>query len=123
LTVVSQAVAAAAPLDDGLVGNQEIGFLGGLCLALCLVFLRKWLTGAAPTEDDTVVDTTTALQQDIELEFPSTHDAPDEPVAAPMPEMGSQPAGADEWTRVRQELAFLRAKVQTYAAHRHVGRG
>jgi len=40
-----------------------------------------------------------------------------------MPEMGSRPAGADEWTRVRQELAFLRAKVQTYAAHRHVGRG
>ncbi|MBM7044651.1 MULTISPECIES: succinoglycan biosynthesis transport protein [Rhizobium] len=124
MTVVSPA--AAAPLDNDLVGNQAIGFLGGLGLALCLVFLRKWLTGAAPTEDDAIGDAAvpaTALQHDIELEFPSTHDAPDEPVAAPMPEIGSRPAGADEWTRIHQELAFLRAKVQTYAAHRHVGRG
>lgn len=126
MTVVSQAVAAAAPLDSDLAGNQTIGFLGGLGLALCLIFLHRWLTGAAPTEDEVAGDVAVpaaALQHDIELQLPATYDTANHSVAASVPEIGSQPAGADEWMRIHEELALLRAKVQTYAAHRHVGRG
>ena len=126
MTVVSQAVAAAAPLDSDLAGNQAIGFLGGLSLALCLIVLHRWLTGAAPMEDEVAGDAAVhaaVFQHDIELELPAIYDTAGQPVTASVPEIGSQSAGADEWMRIHEELALLRAKVQTYAAHRHVGRG
>lgn len=124
MTVISQAVAAGIPIDDHLASNQAIGFLTGLGLSLCLVFLRKWLVGATITENHAVGEATVAMSishDDIELALPGLPDMPPDAAAEQMPDVETQTAAADEWLCIQQELAELRAKVQTYAARRHAG--
>lgn len=124
MTVISQAVAAAAPLDDNLASNQAIGFLAGLGLSLCLVFLRKWVDGAAATEDHAVGEATVSkpvFHDDIEPALSSQLDLPHHPTAVAVAEVETQPAAADQLAGIMEELALLRAKVQTYAARRHAG--
>ena len=127
LTVLSQAVAAAAPLDDQLVSNQAVGFLTGLGLALCAVFLRKVLAGAALVEeqaaDGSIMPAARTLSHEDDLEFSSLPAIAPEPSVALVYDAAGQPGVADEWGRIRQELASLRAKVETYAARRHQDRG
>lgn len=124
MTVISQAVAAAAPIDDHLASNQAIGFLTGLGLSLCLVFLRKWLAGAAAAEDRAISETIISgpiLHYEIEPALQRLPDVAHEALTEPMTIVETQPVIADEWLRIQQELADLRAKVQTYAARRHAG--
>jgi len=124
MTVISQAVAAAAPIDDHLAGNQAAGFLAGFGLSLCLVFLRKWLASVTQAEDHAIVETAISRpvsQHEIEPAFLPLPDLTHEAPAEPMPEAEAHTAAKDEWLRIRQELAELRSKVQTYAAHRHAG--
>ncbi|MGY5778626.1 GumC family protein [Rhizobium sp. LEGMi135b] len=126
LTVLSQAVASAAPLDGHLASNQAAGFLVGFCLALCAVFLRKWLAGAEVGEDqevdESIMPTARALHHDDDMELPSLPAAAPEPSAALVADDANDLDIADEWVRIQQELAFLRAKVETYAVHRHQDR-
>ncbi|MFT4003808.1 MAG: succinoglycan biosynthesis transport protein [Rhizobium sp.] len=157
LTVLSQAVASIAPLDDHLAGNQAIGFLAGLGLALCAVFLLKRLAGAEPAEEPAADDSiappeqfqencatvsrpeshkgremerfsdsvkrgtvpTPDLRHDDGMELPDIMVEPSPPAL----DSASQADIADEWIRIRQELAALRAKVETYAARRHHDHG
>lgn len=125
LTVLSQAVAAAAPLNDQLVSNQVIGFLTGLGLALCVVFLRKWLAGAALTEDqatdESVMPTALALSHEDDAEPQLLPAIAPEPSVALVHDADRLDI-ADDWGRIRQELASLRAKVEAYAVHRHPDR-
>lgn len=124
MTVISQAVAAAAPIDDHLAGNQAAGFLAGFGLSLCLVFLRKWLAGVTGADDYAIAETAISRpvsQHEIEPAFLPLPDLTHEAPAEPMPEAEAHTAAKDEWLRIRQELAELRSKVQTYAAHRHAG--
>jgi uncharacterized protein involved in exopolysaccharide biosynthesis len=125
LTVLSQAVAAAAPLDNRLVSNQVVGFLAGLGLALCVVFLRKWLAGAAPAEeqaaDQSIMPAAQVLRREDDPEPPSLPVIAPEPSAALIHDADRLDI-ADEWGRIRQELASLRAKVETYAVRRHPDR-
>ncbi|NEI68214.1 succinoglycan biosynthesis transport protein [Rhizobium lusitanum] len=127
LTVLSQAVASAAPLDDHLASNQAIGFLAGLGLALCAVFLRKAFAGAEPAPDhaadENLMQRPPALHPDQGVELPPFSDTASEPSLLLAPETENRPDVADEWVRIQQELAFLRAKVETYAARRHQERG
>ncbi len=125
LTVLSQAVAAAAPLDNRLVSNQAVGFLIGFGLALCAVFLRKWLAGAAPTEDQAADEGTMpeayAFRHEDDLEPQLLPAIAPEPPAALVHDADRLDI-ADEWGLIRQELASLRAKVETYAVRRHPDR-
>jgi uncharacterized protein involved in exopolysaccharide biosynthesis len=126
LTVLSQAVASAAPLDDHLASNQATGFLAGLCLAFCAVFLRKWLADAEPTEehatDESIMPTARALHHDGDNELPPLPDIGPEPSAVLVSDGTDQLDIADEWVRIQQELASLRAKVETYAVRRRQDR-
>jgi uncharacterized protein involved in exopolysaccharide biosynthesis len=125
LTILSQAVAAAAPLDNRLVSNQAVGFLIGLGLALCAVFLRKWLAGAAPAEDQAADEGTMlaahAFRHEDDLEPQLLPAIAPEPPAALVHDADRLDI-ADEWGLIRQELASLRAKVETYAVRRHPDR-
>jgi hypothetical protein len=125
LTILSQAVAAAAPLDNRLVSNQAVGFLIGFGLALCAVFLRKWLAGAAPTEDQAADEGTMlaahAFRHEDDLEPQLLPAIAPEPPAALVHDADRLDI-ADEWGLIRQELASLRAKVETYAVRRHPDR-
>lgn len=127
LTVLSQAVASAAPLDGHLASNQAAGFLAGLCLALCAVFLRKWLAGAEVAEDqetdENIMLMAHALHHDDAMELPSLPAIAPEPPPVLVSDDAGQLDIADEWIRIQQELAFLRAKVETYAVRRHQDRG
>ncbi len=127
LTVLSQAVASAAPLDDHLASNQAAGFLAGLGLALCAVFLRKWLAGAELAEDqaaeESIMPMAHALHHADDMELPSLPAIAPEPSAALVSDDADQLDIADEWGRIQQELASLRAKVETYAVRRHQDRG
>lgn len=124
MAVISQAVAAAAPIEDHLASNQATGFLMGLGLSLGLVFLRKWLAGT-PTAEHEAIDeaiiSTPVLHYDTEPALSPLPEAHHEAVAGPMPEIETQSAAADEWLRIREELAELRAKVETYTAQRRAG--
>lgn len=122
MTVISQAVAAGAPLDDNLASNQAIGFLAGLSLSLCLVFLRKWLDGATATQDHAVDEAAVSksvFHDDIEPALASLPDLPHDPTAVAVAEAELQPAAVDQLAGILEELALLRAKVQTYAARKH----
>ena len=127
LTVLSQAVASAAPLDDHLASNQAAGFFAGLGLALCVIFLRKWLAGAELAEDqadeESIMPMAHALHHDDDMELPSLPAIAREPSAALVSDGADQLDMADEWVRIQQELASLRAKVETYAVRRHQDRG
>ncbi|MFK0163020.1 succinoglycan biosynthesis transport protein [Rhizobium sp. NPDC090279] len=126
LTVLSQAVASVAPLDDHLASNQAAGFLAGLGLALCAVFLRKWLAGVEPAEDHTVDENIMSAGLDLhhdDAALPSFLEIAVEPPAALVSKDTDQLDVADEWVRIQQELASLRAKVETYAVRRHQDRG
>lgn len=127
LTVLSQAVASAAPLDNHIASNQAIGLFAGLVLAFGAVFLRKWMTVAELADDDMVDDgampATLAVHHDNArsvLPWPGDHL---EPSAANAPDHENLSGIADEWVRIQQELASLRAKVETYASRRHPERG
>ncbi|ENN88237.1 putative succinoglycan biosynthesis transport protein [Rhizobium freirei PRF 81] len=124
MTVISQAVAAAAPIDDHLASNQAAGFLAGFGLSLCLVFLRKWLAGVTEAEDHAIVEAAISKpvsQREVEPAYLLLPDVAHEAPAEQVLEAESPAAAKDEWLRIRQELAELRSKVQTYAAHRHAG--
>lgn len=125
LTVLSQAVAAAAPLDNRLVSNQIVGFLTGFGLALCAVLLRKWLADAAPTEgqaaDESTMPEAYAFRHEDDLEPQLLPAIAPEPSAALDHDVDRLDV-ADEWGLIRQELASLRAKVETYAVRRHPDR-
>lgn len=56
LSVVAPAVAPSAPVDDNLAATQTAGFLMGLGIALCLVFLRTWLSEMLRDGDDSETD-------------------------------------------------------------------
>ncbi|NLR98994.1 succinoglycan biosynthesis transport protein [Rhizobium sp. P38BS-XIX] len=124
ISVISQAVASAAPIDDHLVNNQAIGFVIGLGLSLCLVFLRKWLISAPMSDDRPSHDAAPSIPayrseiEPVPAQLPDLEPAFDD---EPQLELDRQTEFEDEWLRVRQELADLRAKVQTYAARRHAG--
>lgn len=124
MTVISQAVAAGVPLDDNLARNQAIGFLVGLGLSLCLVFLRKWFDAAMATDDLAVVDAAPSksiVHDDIQPEFSPPLDLPDSLAAVVVTDDEHRPTVVDEWAGIQEELALLRAKVQIYAARRHAG--
>lgn len=44
LSVIAPAVAPSAPIDDNLTATQTAGFLMGLGIALCFIFLRAWFS-------------------------------------------------------------------------------
>lgn len=127
LTVLSQAVASAAPLDDHLASNQAAGFLAGLGLALCAIFLRKWLAGTELAEDqadeESIMPMAQALHHDDDMELRSLPAIAPEPSVALVSDGADRLDMADEWVRIQQELASLRAKVETYAVRRHQDRG
>ena len=129
ITVLAPAIAATAPIDDDLAGSRIAGFLIGLGAALCLVFLRKWIGGMPLSQDRTV-------GSDTPSEPSFDHEA--EPVSSSQPPISDLPqahlddiisvaddhsAVPDELTQIQQELALLRAKVETYTAHRRATRG
>ena len=126
LTLISQAVASALPLDDHLASNQAIGFLAALGMALGAVFLRKWLSGAEAAEghvaDDSVMPALPSFHQDSDTSLPPLPAIAAEPLPA-TPEIAGRLDLADEWGRIQQELASLRAKVETYAVRRNQDRG
>ncbi|MGY5799736.1 GumC family protein [Rhizobium sp. LEGMi12c] len=127
LTVLSQAVASAAPLDNHLASNQAAGFLAGIGLASCVVFLRKWFAGVEMAEDqeadESIMPAARALHHSDAMELPSLPATAPEPLAALVADDASQLDIVDEWGRIHQELASLRAKVETYAVRRHQDRG
>ncbi|NLS18059.1 succinoglycan biosynthesis transport protein [Rhizobium sp. P40RR-XXII] len=126
LTVISQAVASALPLDDHLASNQAVGFLAALGVALGAVFLRKWLGGAEAAEDhmadDNVLPAIPSFHQDGDISLQPLPAIAVEPATAGS-EIGSRLDIADEWVRIQRELASLRAKVEIYAVRRHQDRG
>ncbi|TXI02471.1 MAG: succinoglycan biosynthesis transport protein [Rhizobium sp.] len=123
LTMLSQAIASVTPLDDHLASNQASGFLAGLFLGLCGVFLRKWLTGGELAEDlmvdESIMQTAPLAHMDSAPAFASLPDDALASAAALGSDGDDQSDVADEWVRIQQELAALRAKVETYAARRH----
>ncbi|WP_267553131.1 succinoglycan biosynthesis transport protein [Rhizobium rhizogenes] len=124
MTVISQAVAAGAPLDDNLAGNQAIGFLAGLGLSLCVILLRKSRGEANSTEDHGVEETGVRDPVFPDLIEPASTVLPDpshDPAAVAVTDIEARPVSLDEWAGIQEELALLRAKVQTYAARRHAG--
>ncbi|AYG65230.1 MULTISPECIES: succinoglycan biosynthesis transport protein [unclassified Rhizobium] len=126
LTLISQAVASALPLDDHLASNQAISFLAALGMALGAIFLRRWLAGAEAAEDymadDGVMPAMPSFHRDSDMSLPPLPAIALEPPAA-VPEIGSGPDVADEWVRIQRELASLRAKVEIYAVRRHQEHG
>ena len=127
LTVLSQAVASAAPLDDHLASSQGAGFLAGLGLALCAVFLRKWFAGAGGAEssliDEEMMPAAFVSHDHDRTAMPSLPEIASGPSPVPVPDDVGELEVADEWARIQQELAVLRAKVETYAVRRHSDRG
>ncbi|MFS8048857.1 succinoglycan biosynthesis transport protein [Rhizobium sp. BR 314] len=125
MTVISQAVAAAAPIDDHLASNQATGFLVGLGLSLGLVFLRKWLASATENEDREIGHAAAqvpAPQYHIEPLPAQSPGAIREDIVEPIADIDTTNATSGEWLRVQQELAELRSKVETYAARRQTER-
>jgi uncharacterized protein involved in exopolysaccharide biosynthesis len=128
LTVLSQAVASAAPLDNQIASNQAVGLFAGLGLAFGAVFLRKWMTAAELAEDDMVDDgavpvAPVAHHDNARSVLPWSEDGLEPSVANAQDDENPSDDIADEWVRIQQELASLRAKVETYASRRHPERG
>ncbi|KAA1185940.1 succinoglycan biosynthesis transport protein [Rhizobium tropici] len=126
LTLISQAVASALPIDDDLASNQAIGFVAALGMAFGTVFLRKWLSGAEAAEDhmadDSVMPAVRSFHQDSNISLPPLPAIAAEPPPA-TPAIAGRLDVADEWDRIQRELASLRAKVEIYAVRRHQDRG
>lgn len=122
ITVLAPATAAKAPLDDDLAGNQIAGFLIGLVAAFCLVFLRKWVGGELLSQDRTA-GSIAVPEPLFDPEADPIPDLPQPRFDEVIPVADDQPIVTDELTQIQRELALLRAKVETYAAHRRTGRG
>ncbi|KEA05286.1 succinoglycan biosynthesis protein exop [Rhizobium rhizogenes] len=122
VTVLAPATAAKAPLDDDLAGRQIAGFLIGLGVALCLVFLRKWVGGELLLQDR-AAGAIAVPELLFDPEADSVSDFPEPHLDEAIPVADDQPIVTDELTQIQRELALLRAKVETYAAHRRTGRG
>ncbi|WP_047461789.1 succinoglycan biosynthesis protein exop [Rhizobium rhizogenes] len=121
ITVLAPATAAKAPLDDDLAGNQIAGFLIGLVAAFCLVFLRKWVGGEPLSQDHTAGSIATP-EPLLDYSAEPISGLPQPRFDEAIPVAVDQPIVADELSQIQRELALLRAKVETYAAHRRTGR-
>jgi uncharacterized protein involved in exopolysaccharide biosynthesis len=122
ITVLAPATAAKEPLDDDLASSQIAGFLIGLGTAICLVFLRKWIGGELLSQDR-AAGSIAVLEPLFDPEAEPISDLLQPHLDEAIPVADDQPIVADELTQIQRELALLRAKVQTYAAHRRTGRG
>ncbi|MFT4181234.1 MAG: succinoglycan biosynthesis protein exop [Rhizobium sp.] len=128
VVVATPATAASMPLDDGVANRQAAGFLLGLGAAFCLVFLRKWLSGASVSQDraagpaimpEPVFDGEIAPLAASSQPLPNMSQAyVDEDVVA-----DHRSDQVDELTQIQRELTLLRTKVETYAARRQTARG
>ncbi|MEF0942053.1 succinoglycan biosynthesis protein exop [Rhizobium sp. BR 362] len=129
IAVISSATAAKAPIDDNLAGRQATGFVMGLGLALCLVFLRKWMEGAVAAEDRAAQYLAASepvfspAAEPVPLPPRPMPDLPQPHFDANIPVANDRPVVSQELTEIQRELASLRAKVHTYASRRRTVRG
>ena len=123
IAVVSSAIATSAPLDDDLIGMQAAGFLLGLGGAFCLVFLRKWITDVTMPDEPAAEHLPTAPAATYRDEPMLPVQPFDEPPPHSNTAAAVEDCGAvvdDEMAHIRDAMASLRAKVETYALRRHV---
>ncbi|WP_188079909.1 succinoglycan biosynthesis protein exop [Neorhizobium sp. P12A] len=147
LSVASPAIAPSAPIEDNLTAAETVGFLMGLGIALCLVFLRKWIVDALldGAEGEAVIaaeqsslrsepvmeprrPSIAPSPQKFDAAIPVANDLPKAPPAAPLP-VATQTPGVTENPGVTEDIAALqarmaslRAKVESYAAKRNGAR-
>jgi uncharacterized protein involved in exopolysaccharide biosynthesis len=135
LSVTSPAVAPNAPVDDNLPAAQTFGFLMGLGIALCLVFLRKWLVDAlldgkgdeaAIAREPSLVRSEPVLEQrrssisppppKFNAAIPFANDQPQLPPASRAPD--PIPGAVEDLAALQLKMASLRAKVESYVMKR-----
>ncbi|MBB4567292.1 GumC family protein [Rhizobium leucaenae] len=129
IAVITPATAAQAPIDDNLGGRQVFGFVMGLGAALCLVFLRKWMSGAVAAEDrlaqhlPAFEPVFSPAAEPVPLPPRPIPDLPQPHFDATVPVANDRLIVSEELTQIQRELASLRAKVQTYASRRQTAGG
>lgn len=139
LSVAMPAVAPAAPLDDDRIATEIAGFLTGLGIALCLVFLRIWFEDMLADEDQPAE---VAADEGADAYWPVhdelVHDEPmhGEPVLEASPDqpprifdIATEHGKAADWSvdqdiaSLQDRMAFLRAKVERYERERRAAHG
>jgi uncharacterized protein involved in exopolysaccharide biosynthesis len=135
LALALPAVAPILPLDDNLAAAEVAGFLMGLGLAVCLVFLRAWLADALLSERQVAAGV--AMKEPAQFHRNEPLIEEDRPAIQPTtPRFDVTTPVANDWPRrdldqafvapivdenlaaLQDGMASLRAKVETYALQR-----
>jgi uncharacterized protein involved in exopolysaccharide biosynthesis len=138
LALALPAVVPLLPLDDNLVAAEVAGFLMGLGLAICLVFLRAWLSDALLSEGQVATGMASEPAQFHRNEPFIEDDRP--AIQPPTPRFDVTAPVANDWPQgdleeelvvpivdenlavLQDGMASLRAKVETYALQRRAAR-
>jgi uncharacterized protein involved in exopolysaccharide biosynthesis len=131
IAVAMPAVAPLQPLDDNVTDAEISGFLMGLGIAVCFIFLRAWMADALLSEDQVANQKREPLHRDKPIteekrpaiEPPAMRFDATAPVANDYPpraaaRMPAVPAVDENLAVLHESMASLRAKVENYALRR-----
>jgi uncharacterized protein involved in exopolysaccharide biosynthesis len=126
IAVAMPAVAPLQPLDDNVTDAEISGFLMGLGIAVCLIFLRAWMADALLSEEQVgnpERDKPITQEKRPAIEPPAIRFDATTPVANDYPpraaaRMPAVPEVDENLAVLHESMASLRAKVENYALRR-----